>query len=250
MEKAIEKKTRKPRKPGKRSPGYPLISLEEAIQKAKILWDKDKDNYIPLAAAYEHLGYRSTGGYAARIIAALKKFELISEKQDAIKLTEEAIDLALLNPSDERYNEIIKKLALRPSTYEKIFKKYNGNLPSDNTLRIELIKGYGFNPESVEVFLSSFRETLEFAGLPEGKEIEKKEVIPAREEEKLKIGHQMQNIENSLIYKAGAQTFPIPLSKRNKAAIVFETLPLDKKDIEKIKSWLDLFSDSLTEPEN
>jgi adenylosuccinate synthase len=45
----------------------------------------------------------------------------------------------------------------------------------------------------------------------------------------------------------GIQTFPIPLSKRKKAAIIFESLPIEKKDIDAIKSWLDLFKDTLTE---
>ena len=124
-----ERKERKPRRPGKRSPGYPIISLDEAIQKARTLWNKDKNNPIHLAVAYEHLGYKSKGGYAARIIAALKKFDLISEKQNAIKLTEDAVDLALHNESDERYIEIVKKLALKPSIYETIFNKYKAILP-------------------------------------------------------------------------------------------------------------------------
>jgi hypothetical protein len=173
MEKEQGKKERKPRKAGKRSPGYPMISLDEAIQKAKTLWDKDKNNPIPLAAAYEHLGYESKGGYAARIIAALKKFELISEKQNVIKLTEDAVDLALHDHSDERYIDIVKKLALKPSIYEIIFNKYNGAIPSDSTLRIELIKEHEFNPESVDNFISSFRKTIEFAGLSQNhKELE------------------------------------------------------------------------------
>lgn len=41
--------------------------------------------------------------------------------------------------------------------------------------------------------------------------------------------------------------FPIPLSKRKQAAIAFETLPVEKKDIEAIKKWLELFEESLTE---
>ncbi len=212
MEKPKEKKERKPRKPGKRSPGYPMISLDEAIQKAKILWDKDKNNYIPLAAAYEHLGYKSQGGYAARIIAALKKFELISEKQNAIKLTEEAIDLALHDESDERYIEIVKKSALKPIIYEKIFSKYNGIIPSDNTLRIELIKEHGFNPESVNDFISSFRKSIEFAGLSQdNKELEKRgknRILPNKEDRMIMSRDLGHGIDSSKL----VIEIPIPLS--------------------------------------
>lgn len=166
-----EKKTRKA---GKRSPGYPMCSLEEAVQKAKILWDKDQNNPIPIEAAYEHLGYKpSGGGYAARILAALKKYGLIYEKQNDIYLTEEAVDLALHEQSDEKYSDTIKILALKPTIYAKLINDYNGNLPSNATLKIKLIKDYEFNPSSVDDFLLNFRNTIEFAKLQKSNEIEK-----------------------------------------------------------------------------
>ncbi|MHB8772626.1 MAG: hypothetical protein ACYC7J_16655 [Syntrophales bacterium] len=157
---------KKARKAGKRSPGYPMCSLEEAVQKAKILWDKDQNNPIPIEAAYEHLGYKpSGGGYAARILAALKKYGLIYEKQNDIYLTDEAVDLALHEPSDEKYIETIKILASKPTIYAKLINDYNGNLPSNATLKIKLIKDYEFNPSSVDDFLLNFRNTIEFANL-------------------------------------------------------------------------------------
>jgi len=40
--------------------------------------------------------------------------------------------------------------------------------------------------------------------------------------------------------------YPIPLSKGKTAVISFEVLPVEKKDIDAIKKWLDLFGESLT----
>lgn len=45
-------------------------------------------------------------------------------------------------------------------------------------------------------------------------------------------------------------SFPMPLLKGNKATIVFDNLPVQKSDLEKIKQWIDLFGDSLIENEN
>src|SRR5208283_1821517 len=163
MNNAQENKKRKVQ----RSPGYPMLSLEEAIQKIKILWEKDRNKTIPIEAAYSHLGYKTMGGYASRVIAAMKKFGLIYEKQNDIILTDEAVDLALHEPSDATYIETVGKLALRPTIYEKLFNEYNGNLPSDATLKVKLIKEYEFNPDKVNGFLSDFRKTIEFAKLNE-----------------------------------------------------------------------------------
>jgi hypothetical protein len=165
MENQDAKKTRKQ---GKRSPGYPMISLPEAIEKAKILWENDKNNIIPIEAAHEHLGYKPNTGYAARVTAALKKFDLIFENQDGIKLTNEAVDLILHEPTDEQYIKTVIELAFRPPIYEKIYKEYDGQIPSDATLKIKLIKDYEFNPESINDFISGFRKTIEFAKSIEG----------------------------------------------------------------------------------
>ncbi len=247
MEKQTEKKERKPRKQGKRSPGYPMIGLDEAVQRAKTLWDKDKNNYIPLAAAYEHLGYKPKGSYGARIISALKKFELIYEKQDAIKLTEEAVDLVLHEPSDELYIETVKKLALKPAIYEKIFNEYNRELPSDSTLRIKLIKDFEFNPESVDDFISNFRKTIEFAGLSAGnKELEREgqTKFPPKGEDK-----SMSAVELMTSGKKPTIEIPIPLSDTEFAFIKMPH-PLTNAQWEKIESILKAYKPTDETKEN
>jgi hypothetical protein len=171
-----EKDDKKKRKSGKRSPGYPFLGLEEAIRRAMILWDKDKNNSMPIEVVYEHLGYGFVGGYGGRIIAAMKHFDLISEEKDGMKLTSNAVDLALHQPSDERYIEIVKELALKPVIYDKLFNEYKGNLPSDATLKIKLIKDYEFNPDKVDGFLSDFKKTIEFANLDKAEETHRTEI--------------------------------------------------------------------------
>ena len=103
----------------------------------------------------------------------MKKFGLIYENKNDIILTNEAIDLALHEASDDIYIETVKKLALKPTIYEKLFNEYNGNLPSDTTLKIKLIKEpYEFNRDKIDGFLSDFRKTIEYAQLNRSETIE------------------------------------------------------------------------------
>lgn len=248
METTSEKK---PRKAGKRSPGYPMIGLQEAIERAKILWEKDKNNTIPMESAYEHLGYKSKGGYGARIIAALKKFELISENKSGIKLTSDAVDLMLHDPSDGHYTDVVLKLFLKPGIYERLYNEYDAQIPSDSTLRVKLIKDYGFNPDSVEDFIDGFKKTVEFAWLAEERQ-GPHERTDQPDSKPTGGDSLMQKVDSPIPEKTQSLpglVFPIPLSKRKQAAIAFESLPVEKKDIAAIKAWLELFSDSLTETE-
>lgn len=226
-----------------RSPGYPLIDLKEAIHRTMILWRKDKSNPIPKEVSYEHLGYKTKGGYAGRIVAALKHFGLISEKHGDIILTQDAIDLAIHEPEDENYINIIKKIALNPVIYNKIYNEYKGAIPSNATLKVKLIKDYGFNPDKVSNFINNFHSTLNYAELSE---------------EEIEIDEMATNLSNKSIeadaistsLKVSGKTtisYPIPLSGGKNVALVFESLPIEKKDVEAIKKWLEYFSDNLTE---
>ncbi|OPY80944.1 MAG: hypothetical protein A4E64_00108 [Syntrophorhabdus sp. PtaU1.Bin058] len=250
----MENIEKKPKRNVVRSPGYPMISLQEAIQKANIFWEKDRNNIIPIEAAYKHLGYISKAGYAARIMAALKKFDLINETKSGIKLTEAAVDLFISDKGSDRYIETVKKLALKPSIYEKILNECNGEVPSDDTLKYKLIKEHSFNAKSVDDFIVTFRETMEFAGLTGETPMQRTASLDPRtfvddESTDLRTGILRHNggrdIEKLPVMKG--TIYPIPLSKRNQAAIAFETLPIEKKDIIAIKKWLELFESSLTD---
>ncbi len=238
-----------------RSPGYPIISLKEAIRRAKILWDKDGNNTIRVETVYEHLGYASTGGYASRIYAALKKFGLIVQKDNDVKLSQEAIDLAIYAPSDSNYIEAIKNIALKPDIYKKIYTEYDGELPSDANIKAKLIKEHKFNPAKVNDFINNFRGTIEFAGLTGIEGIKEKEDMQDNgsdvtiSADPIKATMKVSGtpvIDNPTF---AAKHYPIPLSKGKTAIIAFEELPIEKEDVENIKKWLDLFSGTLTEVE-
>lgn len=235
-----------------RSPGYPMIDLKEAIEKAKELWNKDKMNPIPREVAAKHLGYESAGGHGGRVIAALKHFDLISFKEGDIILTEKAVDLALHSSSDKVYQDIVKDIALKPDTYAEIFNEFKISEISDATLKVKLIKDYKFNADKVDRFISNFRSTIDFAGLAATEEdMNKNDMdIAQHNEYRLPEVPVMPQKKTDIEKPANvAKHYPIPLSKGKTAVVGFETLPVDKKDIEAIKKWLELFSDSLTEPE-
>ncbi len=237
-----------------RSPGYPMIDLKEAIAKAKMLWDKDKNNPIPREVAAEHLGYGGAGGHAGRVIAALKHFNLIYLKESFIILTEKAIDLILHSPSDKVYIDTVKEIALNPSTYADLFNEYNGDLPSDSTLKVKLLKDYKFNADKIDRFISNFRSTIEFARLgPETQEDETEYLGPkdiiispediARERAKYMTESLKKQPTTTMMdaLSVKPRSFDIPLFGGGKATLMFEKYPLDEADIEILQDWLNIF---------
>jgi len=239
----MEENTKKKRRI--RSPGYPMIDLKEAIAKAKILWDRDKSHPIPKDAVFEHLGYQIEGGYGGRIIAALKQFDLIYEKQNDIILTQNAIDLAIYPHIDNHYIEIVKKIALKPYTYNKLYSENNIHELSDASLKVILIKNYKFNPDKVDAFISNFRSTIVFAGLSGlGKQEETIEgEVPKEEMISETPVFDTQRAKSSIF--RGAKSFDIPLLEENSATIIFQKFPLEKNDIDLLKKWFEVYAVAL-----
>ncbi|MCH7651988.1 MAG: hypothetical protein IIA63_12645, partial [Nitrospinae bacterium] len=130
-------------KPGhRRSPSYPAFGLEEAIKRAKKLYEEDGRASIPAEAAVKHLGYGSQSGPATRCLSALKQFELLSGKKGRVSLTQLALDLTIFKADDERFIRAVQAVVLKPIIYKDLYDRYGGEIPSDETLKADSLPLY------------------------------------------------------------------------------------------------------------
>ncbi len=149
-----------------RSPRYPAFDLEEAIKKAKSIYDADKTAGTPMEAAYRHMGYKGKSGPASTALAALKRFGLISASGGRVTPTQRAISIIILPESDARRKKSLKEAALSPAVYQRFYDQYKEKgLPSDESFEHELLLGNEFHHSAVKSFVKDFRSSLKYAGL-------------------------------------------------------------------------------------
>lgn len=168
-----------------RSPAYPAIDLEEALQKAKILWEKANRHPISIDVAARYWELAPQGSQALVTVAALRKFGLVEELEEStereIKLTDLAISL-VYNP-DERspeYRALLGQAALSPSIHDELWQKYEGNLPDDKLIERFLVIERKFNEKYVSQFINEFRRTIEFAKLRNSDIVSQKETVDSK----------------------------------------------------------------------
>jgi hypothetical protein len=152
-----------------RSPSYPALSLEEAINRTSTFYDRERFSMIPVSAAIETLGHKSTSGGGRATLSALVKFGLLQEQGRGdtrrVGLSELGKRIILNDdPMSLDRQEAIKDAALAPTIHRKIWDKYKGNIPSDTTLKFELRK-QGFLESGLASLLKEFRDTIRFARL-------------------------------------------------------------------------------------
>ena len=157
-----------------RSPKYPSINLREAIERAQEFFVQEHHAPANVAVAAKHWGIRPTSSNLPKTISALKEFGLMADSGSKSKREVKLTDLACRILLDEREHSeerdaAIKSSALTPVLHRKIFKVFNGQLPSNDSLRYRLLTDWTprFNVNSVDVFLKQFYFTLQFAKINE-----------------------------------------------------------------------------------
>lgn len=153
-----------------RSPAYPATDLKEALDRAGVIWKNDRNHETQLKSLSAHWGFNPQSSSVLSKVASLKHFGLLDEikggSPGAVKLSDLAIKiLTNEDPNSPERIALIKKSALMPDVYSELWAKYNGELPSDVTIKAYLSGDRAFNPDVVNGLLKDFRSTISFAKL-------------------------------------------------------------------------------------
>jgi len=151
-----------------RSPNYPSLTLEKALELAEVLL-KDHSRYpVSLKVAAESWGVSPESSYVAQHIAALSYYGLIATEGEKdskkIKISELAYKILMdKRPDSQERKALILEAALNPGIIKKLFDTYPSGLPADHALEYELTTKHQFNPKSVTDFITLFKKNMDFA---------------------------------------------------------------------------------------
>lgn len=254
-----------------RSPSYPGINLETAIERARIIWEKEGKHLVPIEAAFNHWGYKlkSSGGLTA--IAALKKFGLIEDeglgKNRRIKLSQLALNI-LWDENENSPDRIkaIKEAALNPSIHKELWDacEDKGQIPSDQTLKIDL-RQKGFTESAINELIQELKDTLSYAKLDKFDNMsgQNQDNFLIQKENKMESLSGTKTREHGQHVDLSKETseisghfqhsktieIPIPLSSTEWAKIQ-TTYPLSEKAWEQMLNILNAYKQSLVTSEN
>lgn len=230
----------------KRSPNYPVIPIDEAIDKVRLIYAKDRRAYAGFNALLEHMGYKvrdKKGGRSARIVATLKQYGLIEDRDGQYRVSEDAARIIDLSDDSPERAEIIRKAAFRPAMTAKVLKHYKGEIPSNTTLRDHLILKEEFNRDSAEEFVKVLRGTIgvvkpttEDYNAGESSEGEEKQP-PSPPGEKPRMQTQQQHTPPPKP-PAGQRTYPLYLSKETEGVLYVPSV-MSQSEYELLKAQID-----------
>lgn len=149
--------------PRKRSPRAPSIALDEAIDRARRIYDKQQLHSGNVDVVARHLGYKdANNGAALTVLASLGYFGLIERPKDKEVSVSRDYQSFRFAPSESVKRELMIKWLRTPRIFADLLDKFSSALPDDANLRFELIN-LGFLPSTVDVAVATFRRSVETA---------------------------------------------------------------------------------------
>lgn len=147
----------------KRSPRAPSVSLKDAVERALRAYDRERLHEAPTEVVAQNIGYKNANsGTALSTIASLRYFGLLTRTRQGFLAVTKDLEAFKYAPAEPQKQNLLVEFLTKPSLYQELLKKYATGLPSDATLRYELINR-GFAPPAAETALSAFKESVEFA---------------------------------------------------------------------------------------
>jgi hypothetical protein len=165
-----------------RSPNYPSIPLNEAINRARQVYDKEHTYKASAQTVAEDMGYTSLNGTSRTTISALKKYGLLQADGDGVKISSDAVDIFELPADDPIAVEARRRAAFKPALFAEFKETYGDRLPSDGNLRHVLIKR-GFNPRMASEVIQIYKDTLTAIGGEIGAGATPTKAVEAKQEE-------------------------------------------------------------------
>ncbi len=250
-----------------RSPAYPAIDLPEALQKAEIIRVAEGKNATNVETALEHWGYSAKSGPGKAALSALIKHGLLEDEGKGDERRVNLTPLAMTILLDDRPESVerlhaIREAALLPTIYGEVWRKYQGALPSDPTLRYYLRHDRNFLDDAAGECIKNLRSSLAYARLPESDHVSS-EVADMSDQ----VSHTSEDLQwsdeepslappSTVIQRrqpapeaadetATMRTLQIPLTDAPWATIQIP-YPMTAQDWEELRAWLDSNASPLT----
>lgn len=154
-----------------RSPAYPVISLKDALEKARLVHKEDKRFPVSRAVVLKHMGFADEkSGLGNRQLAATKQYGLIEETDSGFRISDLGYKLLFLSETSPERPRLLKTAARTPKIFKELWDRY-GSEGSESNISDFLIHQREFNPSSVKDVIGIYRSTIHFANLADSDKI-------------------------------------------------------------------------------
>jgi hypothetical protein len=226
-----------------RSPNYPSLGLDEAIDLAARLYKAEKRSTVSTDMAVRAWGYKTLNGTSRSLIGALRKYGLLDNVRDGIRLSDLAMTI-LFPESDAEKRVALRAAVTHPALFRELA-EHDG--ASDANLVGRLVR-QGFTEPGAKAAIASFRASMSLV-IAEDPEYDATE---ESDPELMKPGRSAPTamplqIAAASNPSAGSQVFVVPLGGGAIAQLSVRGGELTRRGVEMLERYLSLAKEAMTE---
>jgi hypothetical protein len=135
-----------------RSPNFPSMSLGEAIDAVRLIYQREGRSKMPRLSAVKPLGYSSINGRSLSVLGALRAYGLLEGRGDDVKVSDDAISILNAPHDSVDRKEALGRAFEAPASFALLRAKGDA---SPDTLRWHLIKA-NFRDDSADRLLKVY----------------------------------------------------------------------------------------------
>lgn len=159
-----------------RSPAYPYISLDKALERIEQIRAAGATRQpLPPEAFFKIWGLGSQSSGSRQTLAALNHYGLVDYigrgDDRKAKLSDLALSIVLdKEPNSAKRAAAIRSAAITPTIHAALYEKYGAFTPADVVLETYLVRDCDYNEQAAKALLETYKATLAFANLdkPDG----------------------------------------------------------------------------------
>jgi hypothetical protein len=233
--------------PRKKSPRAPSIALDEAVDRVSKVYERERRHAAPTDVVAQDLGYKSANnGSALSTLASLRYFGLLERPKDGFLAVTKEFESYQFAPDERMRREILLKWLRNPPVFAELLDTYGQGLPSDATVRFDLIQR-GFAPSAAESLINVFKRSVAFAGPFEHSrfdlDVSAEETNEVEEDvattEPIQSSPTQRSAAPSVEMSGDMDKIPVRLSGNRRAWLIIPT-PFYNADRKRLKAQIDL----------
>jgi hypothetical protein len=118
-----------------RSPPFPSLSLQRALERAEQLYRQERDHMAPLAAAARAWNMSPTSSGPIVTVAALRQYDLIDDEGSGsgrkVRVSQDALRIILDKmPTSQSRQGALRRAFLSPKVFSELWERWKADLPS------------------------------------------------------------------------------------------------------------------------
>lgn len=144
-----------------RSPKYPSMPLDEAIERVSQIHTAERQNTVDRETAAKLIGYRGTSGASDQALGSITQYGLIERSgRGEIRVTDLAVELIAPETEQSSY-EALRTAAENPPIFADLFRRY----PAGQNIVESAVKNFLIRQNFTENAINSvFRAFIETSG--------------------------------------------------------------------------------------